>query len=136
MEPIHTMRTHVRHISFLELAFRNYEEFKKIGGLVPPSIPNSESVPGDRTKVYETGFSAIIFAGIAAESIIYDFSARYLGDSYVEAHLDKLDLVSKWIVVPRMVCGAEMPKDEASDPRQGRGDRRRKNDRINFKGKS
>lgn len=111
MEPIHSMRTHVRHLTFLELALRNHEEFKNIGGLVPQLIPNGESEPEDRTKLYETGFSAIIFAGIAAESIIYDFSARYLGDSYVEAHLDKLDLVSKWIVVPRLVCGVEMQKD-------------------------
>jgi hypothetical protein len=40
-----------------------------------------------------------------AEAAVFDLAAIHLGDSYAEQHLDKLDLVSKWIVVPQLICG-------------------------------
>ena len=52
----------------------------------------------------------IVFAALSLEALIYDFAARYFDDKYVVEHLDKLDLVSKWLVIPRLVCGSEFDK--------------------------
>jgi hypothetical protein len=53
----------------------------------------------------------IVFCALAVEGYIYDYAARKLSDSFVDAHLDKLDVVSKWVVVPMLATGKEFPKD-------------------------
>lgn len=58
----------------------------------------------------KTSFIIIVFAAIAVEAYIYDYAARNLGDAFVRDHLDKLDTVSKWIIVPELVTGRELPQ--------------------------
>lgn len=53
----------------------------------------------------------ITFAAIALEAFIYDYAAIYFGDVYVKKYIDKLDVVSKWVVIPKMVTGKEIPRD-------------------------
>jgi hypothetical protein len=48
---------------------------------------------------------AITFAAMSLEAFFYDYAAEKLGDKYVQKHLDKLDLKSKFLVYPRLVCG-------------------------------
>jgi len=55
---------------------------------------------------------AIVFSAMYLEAFIYDYAAISLGDKYVKDHLDRLDLVSKWILVPRLVTGKEISKSD------------------------
>lgn len=70
-----------------------------------------ESIEFDRQlssyeyELAKTSFILVIFTSIAIEAYIYDYAARHLGDSFVRDHLDKLDPVSKWIIVPELVTG-------------------------------
>jgi hypothetical protein len=68
----------------------------------------SEPLEGEIT---EAASIAIVFAAIAAESYIYDFAAKTLGDRYVERHLDRLSMQSKWVVVSKLAAGYSMPSD-------------------------
>ena len=52
----------------------------------------------------------IIFLCTFLESYIYDFAGIMLGDNYVKTHLDKLDLISKWIIIPKIITGKEIDK--------------------------
>lgn len=54
---------------------------------------------------------ALVFAALAIEAYIYDYAAKKLTDNFVRLHLDKLDLVSKWVVIPKLVTGKDFPKD-------------------------
>jgi len=47
---------------------------------------------------------------VCLEAAIYDFAAIHLGDQYVKYHIDKLDLLSKWVVVLRFVSGVIFDK--------------------------
>jgi hypothetical protein len=58
------------------------------------------------------GLIAVVFSAFALEAHINEYGSRRLGRSLFE-RLDKLDTVSKWILVPRLVCGKELPKDRA-----------------------
>jgi len=49
----------------------------------------------------------IIFTTISLEAYIYDYAARHLSDSYVKKYLDRLDPISKWVIIPRLVTGTE-----------------------------
>ena len=52
----------------------------------------------------------IVFTTIAAESYIYDIAARHLSDSFVKKHIDKLDLISKWVIIPKLITGKELSR--------------------------
>lgn len=53
----------------------------------------------------------IVFSALAVEAYIYDYAARNLSDAFVKNHLDKLDPISKWVIIPLLVTGSELPKD-------------------------
>jgi hypothetical protein len=59
------------------------------------------------------GVQTIVFAGMCFESAIYEYAADHLGDAYVQQHIDKLDVLSKWLIVLRLVDGYELRKDQA-----------------------
>jgi hypothetical protein len=62
-------------------------------------------------EVFKSVSIVIVFSAIAVESYIYDYAARNLSDAYVKKYLDKLDPISKWIIIPRLLTGKEMPRD-------------------------
>jgi hypothetical protein len=57
---------------------------------------------------------AITFAGMALEAFFYDYGAEHLGDKFVREHLDKLDLKSKFLIYPRLICGKSPDKSKAA----------------------
>lgn len=52
----------------------------------------------------------ITFAAMSLEAFFYDYAAATLGDDFTKDHLDRLDLVSKLVIVPRLVSGKELGK--------------------------
>jgi hypothetical protein len=53
----------------------------------------------------------IVFSAIAVEAYIYDYAARNLSDTFVKNYLDKLDPISKWVIIPQLVTGKELSRD-------------------------
>jgi hypothetical protein len=52
----------------------------------------------------------IVFSAITVEAYIYDYAARHLSDAFVKNYLDKLDPVSKWVIIPPLVTGKELSR--------------------------
>ena len=67
-------------------------------------------VEDDQDRQRDHATVCVVFAAAAAEAYINDFGARFFGDAYFEKHLDKLDIGSKWLVLPRLATGHEMDK--------------------------
>jgi hypothetical protein len=61
---------------------------------------------------WQAAMIAVTFAGMTLEAFFYDYAADALGDQYVKDHLDKLDLPSKYLVYPKLVCGTAPKKSE------------------------
>jgi hypothetical protein len=55
------------------------------------------------------GVIVIVFSALAVEAYIYDYAARNVSDSFAKKYLDKLDTVSKWVVIPRLATGNSFP---------------------------
>lgn len=77
---------------------------------------------------------AITFSGMALEAFFYDYGAEELADAFVQEHLDKLDLKSKFLILPRLICGKSPDKSKPVYQSLGRLVRLR-NDLVHFKSK-
>jgi hypothetical protein len=61
---------------------------------------------------WQAAMIAVTFAGMSLEAFFYDYAADALGDQYVKGDLDKLDLPSKYLMYPKLVCGTAPNKGE------------------------
>lgn len=110
-------RIGVSHSAFADIAMDNYIIAKKIHKKNQEQEANDDSgcLAGRPTPSEERVANfcdvAICFSAMALESFIYDYSASHLGDNYTDNYIGKLDLLSKWIVVPRLITEEELETD-------------------------
>lgn len=62
-------------------------------------------------KKTEHLIKAITFGAMCLEAFIYDYAAHNFTDTYVKKYLDKLDVVSKWVVITRLTTGKDFPRE-------------------------
>ncbi|MBL4938581.1 hypothetical protein JK636_23025 [Clostridium sp. YIM B02515] len=62
-------------------------------------------------KIEFEAISSIIFSALFLEAYIYDYGARRLGDNFIKEHIDKLDPMSKIVVITQLVLEKPFPKD-------------------------
>lgn len=55
--------------------------------------------------------STVVFAALFLEAFIYDYAAANFSNTYTNKYLDKLSLVSKWVVIPKLVTGKNFPTE-------------------------
>lgn len=53
---------------------------------------------------------AIIFSALCVEAAINNYAGIHFGDSYAENHLHSMDVISKWVVIPKLACGKSIDK--------------------------
>ncbi len=54
-------------------------------------------------SIEENAVITVLMASAAVELYINDAAARLLGQNYSERHFDRIDIVSKWMLLPRLV---------------------------------
>lgn len=64
------------------------------------------------SEIEKLAISIIIFSALTLESYMYDYGARKLGDNFMKNHLDKLDPISKVIILLELITKKKFPKDE------------------------
>ena len=108
------------HAMYYKIASENHAAYKKrdedIREATTRDVPEEE-LSGNQAHIdlcYQererAAVVAITFSGMALEAFFYDYAAAALTDSYVKSHLDKLDLKSKYLVYPKLVCGKQPDK--------------------------
>ncbi len=56
----------------------------------------------------------VTFAAMCLEAFFYDLGASKLGDRFVLDNLDKLDIKSKFLVYPKLICGQSPDKSHVA----------------------
>jgi hypothetical protein len=97
------------HHVYFDIAQDEYAECLRV-----ESIDTSDMHEGEKSelsyKATEHAVKAIVFSALCVESAINNYAGIHLGDSYSEKHLQNLDVVSKWVVIPKLACGKSMDK--------------------------
>jgi hypothetical protein len=107
---------------FSEIARENYksfrgdlEEYERLNRVLSTLTQDDDQAECQHNiytimhRLGKAGVVIIIFSAFTLEAYIYDYAARKLSDSYVHKYLDKLDVVSKWIIIPHLVTGKPFP---------------------------
>jgi hypothetical protein len=92
---------------FAEMAEEAYGNFlAEMGGLEPELDENGSPYRKFRqeSRITKLGIKSIVFTAMALEAGIFELAAIHLGEK-VAGYLDKLDLKSKWLIAPQLVCG-------------------------------
>lgn len=79
-----------------------------------PDVEGDDARRRSQREQHISGVSTIVFATMCLEAAIFDFGAHHLGDQYFADHIEKLDLLSKWVVLPRLVCDYTLDKSTAA----------------------
>ena len=114
--PLHPVETAARvktlHFTFGHACMSAYENFLALLE-TPYESDDTEEPYGSEHDGLISGVQTIVFSAMCFEAAIYDYAAWQLGDAYAQDHLEKLDVVAKWIVVPKLVCQVDIRKDRA-----------------------
>jgi hypothetical protein len=74
----------------------------------PPISSDPTEYLAQQDLISTSAIQTIVFSAMATEAAVYDLAAIHLGDEYARTYLDRLDLVAKWLVVPRLICGKSL----------------------------
>lgn len=50
----------------------------------------------------------VVFCVTSLEAYINDYAISHLSKNYLKTYLDKLDLLSKWVIIPRITTGTQL----------------------------
>lgn len=53
----------------------------------------------------------VVFSAAFLEAYIFNYGSRALGAAFIERHIEKLDVVSKWLLVPQLATGVAFRRD-------------------------
>ncbi|HSH52336.1 MAG TPA: hypothetical protein VK982_11495 [Bacteroidales bacterium] len=77
-------------------------------------LENQEEKSNSIIKRRTQNLTAIVFTFIFLEALIYDYCATFTSDNFVKKYIDKLDFISKWVLIPKFVSGSQFPTDSQS----------------------
>ena len=98
---------------YVDIAFQYYVEHKIAASRRIPRPANDKDPTehDEREGDYEvSALKAVVFAGLAIEAAIYEVAAEHLTDGFVKDHLERIDVFTKWTLVPRLICGKSLDR--------------------------
>lgn len=120
------MKTHARthfYSTFIEIAHKQWASAQANRERIPDLLEKLSELEGDdavyfqftniepvQSEIDSCSCVVIVLCALAVEGYIYDYAARNLSDNFAD-DIDKLDAISKWLVVPQLVTGKKFPKD-------------------------
>ena len=106
-------RTNAMHFTYFRIAESDYCKCLELEATDASKL-NEEEADDLESEVHEFAIKAILFSAMCVEAAINDYAGKQLGDKYYQQHLASLDLVSKWVIIPRLVCGNSLDKSGAA----------------------
>jgi len=100
--------------TYAEIAEEAFAQFlsQKANPVTRPELEHDADAYHEQEKRKKvTGIKTIVFSAMALEAAAFEFATLQLGEHFAKKYLDKLDVVGKWLVIPRLVCGRSLRED-------------------------
>ncbi len=109
----------VDELMYLEICRREYRLYRDTydyaSELKSSASQGEEDVDGEWGEALlsyrESGLITIVFAAMSLEALINRYAAVRTSATYFRKYLDKLDVVSKWLLIPKLVTGKSIETD-------------------------
>jgi len=103
-------KDYLKYSKEMDKAWDDWEkDFPKVSDTDMTKYPDRSTYYFSREQKHQA--SAIIFGAMCLEAFIYDYAAHNFSDTYVKKYLDKLDLKTKWLIIPKLVTGKDFPTE-------------------------
>lgn len=101
---------------FFDICMESYESFQKSKAELQKIKRRGITKAWDEfvnvtAEMRHHSASTVVFAALCLEAFIYDYAAHNFSDTYAKNYLDQLNLVSKWVVIPKLVTGKDFPTE-------------------------
>ena len=67
-----------------------------------------DKVAEKNDRIGRLALIVVIFCATSLEAYINHYAISNLSKNYLKTYLDKLDLLSKWVVIPRIITGTQL----------------------------
>jgi len=109
----------VYHSDYFKIALDNYKNIKRLKkehDSIRKKIKHKKKIPDaeidllakKQNAMGQLAIVVIIFSVSSLEAYINHYAISRLSRNYLKKYLDKLDLLSKWIVLPRIITGKQL----------------------------
>ena len=87
---------------------REYDEFQRDLEGKDISDDNVAVLASKNDSIGELALIVVVFSAFTLEAYINHYGINRLSRNYFSNYLDKLDLLAKWLVIPRIVTGEKL----------------------------
>lgn len=98
--------------NYFSIAQKAYSEAKRLETerlAIQKASPDAYDLIAEKNDGIERfTIIVILFCALTAEAYINDYGIENLSKNYFTRYLDRLDLVSKWIILPRIITGRQL----------------------------
>jgi hypothetical protein len=116
--PNHEIHSFTNHSTFYAIAHRNYVEVDRLKNernkfqkkLKGKKITDDDVdfICEKNAAIQRHAMVVVVFSALTLEAFINYYAIDNFSKSYLNNYLDKLDPVSKWIVIPKLVIGRQI----------------------------
>ncbi len=103
------------HDTFYAIAHKHYKRMLPIvkdRDSKPIKTDNDvDDVVLKNAEIQRQAMVVAIFSALTLEAFINDYGIYRFSSAFFDDHLDKLGPSSKWLIIPRLVTGKEIPRD-------------------------
>ncbi len=101
----------VWHYGYADVAIVQYERLRELAsGPLVEFVGMGQPADYRFSEVTSAYLSVVVFSEMAIEAYINYYGISRLGSGFYTSHIDRLDLRSKWVIVPQLVTGKQFPK--------------------------
>ena len=103
------------HETFYSIAIRHYRQVEKqVKKLTRIKVRNDRDidyVAKINASIQRDAMVTVIFCALTLEAFINLYGIRNFSKTYFDNHLDKLNTVSKWLIIPKLVTEKQINTD-------------------------
>ena len=103
------------HEKYWAIAARQLDEIRQVvsrrEGRIKAGVRTFEEINAlliDNTEIERLSLIVVVFSALTAEAYINHYAVDRTSKSFLNNYLDRLDPVSKWIIIPRLVTGRQI----------------------------